>query len=203
MNRMWYHKSSRLKAASKALPVVTILALSLCQSALAKGEFRYDWVVRMKAEKLQRQFVYRGSKLDKVAKVTIDFYKEAEPENKTLYEILWFNDGKPIGLERKNELKIPAGKTTKIQIENKKGTTPETEKAIADAILRISLDAYRKRTAIVSIMVPLESFDGIVAAMNDLNCVESENVDDEFSKAIMNFPIETENNGPSKNLSFY
>ncbi len=203
MNRLWYHNLSKLNAFSRALLVVTIVALSLNQSALAKGEFRNDWVVRLKAEKLQRQFVYRGSKLDKVAKVTIDYFKETEPDNKTLYEMLWFNDGKPIGLERKNELKIPAGKTTKIQIENKKGTSPETEKAIADAILRISLDAYRKRTAIVSIMVPLESFDGIVAAMNDLNCVESDNVPEEFSKAIMNFPMETENNGPSKNLSFY
>jgi hypothetical protein len=198
------HNPSKVKAASKALLVAAIVALSLSQSSLAKGDpFRHDWIVRMKAEKLQRQFVYRGSSLDKVAKITIDYFNKEDPDNKTPYEILWFNDGKPIGLERKNELKIPAGKATRIEIENKKGTTPETEKAIADAILRISLDAYRKRTAIVSIKVPLESFEGIVAAMNQLNCVESEAEAEESHGAIMNFPIETDENGPSKNLYFY
>lgn len=184
--------------------VATIVTVSLSESSFADNSpFRDDWIVRLQAENLQRQFTYSGSNLNKIAKITIDYYKEDEPDKKTLYEMLWFNDGRPIGLERKNDFKIPAGKSTKIQIKNKKESTPESEKAIADAILRISLDAFRARTAIVSIMVPQESFEGIVAAMNKLNCIESEAGADESDKALMNFSIETENNGPSTNLYFY
>jgi len=180
------------------------IALSLGESSLADDSpFHDDWIVRMQAEKLQRQFTYNGSSLDKVAKITIDYYREDQPDSKTVYEMLWFNDGKPIGLERKNELQIPAGKNAKIQVVNKKETTPETEKAIADAIIRLSVDAFRKRTALISIKVPQESFQGIVEAMNQLNCVESKVGADEDEKAMMNFSIETENQGPSTILYYY
>jgi hypothetical protein len=178
--------------------------LSLGQTTFADDSpFHDDWIISMQAEKLQRQFNYRGSNLDKVAKITISYYKEVEPDKKTLYEMLWFNDGKPIGLERKSDFKIPAGKNAKIQVKNKKETSPETEKAIADAILRISLDAFRARTSIVSSKVPQESFQGIVDAMNKLNCVESQTGADEANNAKMSFSIETENQGPSTNLYYY
>lgn len=184
-----------------------IAALVMCflsESSLADDSpFHDDWIVRLQAEKLQRQFVYSGSTLNKVAKVTIDYYKEDDPDKKTEYETLWFNDGKPIGLERKGDFKIPAGKSTKIQVSNKKETSPETQKAVADAVMRISLDAYRARTAIVSIQVPRDSFDGIVEAMNKLNCVTSQTGADEEDKSLMSFSIETENKGPSTNLYFY
>ncbi len=181
-----------------------VAALLVSESSRADDSpFHDDWVVRLQAEKLERQFVYTGSTLTKVAKVSIDYYKVDDPDNKTKYETLWFNDGKPIGLERKGDFKIPAGKSTKIQVVNKKQTSPETEKAVADAILRVSLDAYRARTAIISIKVPQESFDGIVDAMNNLNCVESKADADEEDKALMSFSIETDNKGPSTNLYFY
>lgn len=185
--------------------LILILSVTVSESSYAAdSQFRDEWIVRLQVEKLQRQFVYRGSSLDKVAKVTVDYFKEDEPDKKTLYEMLWFNDGMPIGLERKSDYKVPIGKSTKIQIENKKKeTSPETEKAIADAILRISLDAYIKRTPIVSIRVPEESFQGIVDAMKKLNCVESQARVDEGNDAIMNFPIETVKDGPFINLYYY
>ena len=184
--------------------VSAFVMLSLGQTTFADNSpFREDWIISMQAEKLERQFTYRGSNLDKIAKITISYYKEVEPDKKTLYEMLWFNDGKPIGLERKSDFKIPAGKNAKIQVKNKKETSPETEKAIADAILRISLDAFRTRTSIVSSKVPQESFQGIVDAMNKLNCVESQTGADEADNALMGFSIETENQGPSTNLYYY
>ncbi len=184
--------------------VLSIVTLAPSQMTFADDSpFRDDWIISMQAEKLQRQFNYRGSNLDKVAKITISYYKEDEPDKKMLYEMLWFNDGKPIGLERKSDFKIPAGKNSKIQVKNKKETSPETEKAVADAILRISLDAYRARTSIVSSKVPQESFQGIVDAMNKLNCVESQAGADEADDAKMSFPIETEKDGPSTILYYY
>lgn len=148
--------------------------------------------------------MYRGSNLNKVAKITVDYYKETEPENKTLYEFLWFNDGKPIGLERKNKFDIPEGKAVKVQIKNKKQTSSEAEKAIADAILRISLDAFIKRTPIISFKVPDESYNGIVSAMNQLNCIESQAGADEEETATVIFSIETETKGgPQTTLCYY
>jgi hypothetical protein len=180
------------------------IALSLCNSSFADDSpFKDDWVLSIEAEKLDRQFMYTGSSLDKVAKITVNFYRVDQPDKKTLYETMWFNDGKPIGLERKNPLQIPAGKTTKMQFTNKKQTTPETEKAIADAIMRLSLDAYRLRTAIVSIKVPQESYQGVVQAMNRLNCVESEVGADEADKALMNFSIETDTEGGPSTILYY
>lgn len=184
--------------------IAMIAALSLSQSSFANDDpFKDDWVVKIEAQKLERQFLYRGSTLDKVAKLTVSYYKEDNPDNKTLYEMLWFNDGKPIGLERKNELKIPEGKPAKFQVKLKKDTCPEIEKALGDAIIRLSLDAYRKRFAVLSFKVPQESYDGIVSQMNKLNCKESETDADEADKALMSFSIETEKDGPSTILYYY
>ncbi len=185
----------------RAILLSTIVTMALSASALADDD---DWIVRMQVEKLQRQFTYAGTSLDKVAKITIDYYAEVEPEKKTDYELLWFNDGKAIGLERKNDLGIPAGKITKIQVFNKKGTSPETEKAIANAILRISLDAYIKRVQILSFKVPKESYDGVVDAMGSLNCVPSKAKEEEQDDSILSFSIETEDkDGPSTILCYY
>lgn len=177
----------------------------MSESSLADDSpFKEDWVVKVQAEKLERQFSYRGSNLNKIAKLTIQYYKYVEPEKKTLYEMMWFNDGKPLGLERKTDFDVPTGKAVKVEFQNKKGTFPETEKAIADAILRLSLDAYRKRVPVISYKVPEESYQGVVDAMKNLNCVESQLDADEVDTALMSFSIETENkNGPSTNLYYY
>lgn len=181
-----------------------IAALSLSQMCLADNSpFKDEWIVRIEAQKLERQFMYRGSSLDKVAKLTVHYYKEDNPDNKTLYEMLWFNDGKPIGLERENELNIPEGKAAKFQVKLKKDTSPEVEKALADAIIRLSLDAYRKRFAAISFRVPQESYDGIVSQLNKLNCVESDTEVEETDKALMSFSIETVKGGPSTILYYY
>lgn len=185
------------------LLLTTIVTLALSVSAKA-DDTRDDWIVRMQTETLERQFTYTGSKLNRVAKITVDYFAEAEPDKKTKYQMMWFSDGKPIGLERQNELEIPAGNLTKIQIQNKKGTSEEIEKAIANAILRISLDAYVKRTPILSFKVPTDSYNGIVTAMNDLNCVASKETEDQTDHSIMSFSIETyEKDGPSTILSYY
>lgn len=187
----------------RSLLFATIVTFALSASAKA-DDTRDDWIIRMQTESLERQFAYAGSKLNKVAKITIDYYAEKEPDKKTKYEMMWFSDGKPLGLERQNDLEIPAGNLTKIQVLNKKGTTPEIEKAIANAILRISLDAYLKRTPILSFKVPKESYDGIVAAMNNLNCVASKEKEDEADTSIMSFSIETyEQEGPATMLCYY
>jgi hypothetical protein len=182
-----------------------LIALSLGESSRADDSpFKDNWVVSMEAEKLDRQFMYTGSSLDQVAKITVKFYRVDQPDQKTLYEMLWFNDGKPIGLERKNDFTIPAGRTTKIQVTNKKGTTPATEKAIADAIMRLSVDAYRNRTAIISTKVPQESYQGVVQALHQLKCTESNTGADEAEKALMDFSIETDvEGGPSTILYYY
>jgi hypothetical protein len=179
----------------------------MCESSsLADDDspFKDDWVVKVQAEKLERQFVYRGSSLNKIAKLTIEYYPFIDQKNKTQYETLWFNDGKPIGLERKNDFEVPTGKAAKVEFQNKKGTSSETEKAMADAILRISLDAYRKRVPIISYKVPQESYNGVVDAMKTLNCVESKIDADEADTALMSFSIETDvKDGPATSLYYY
>ena len=166
--------------------------------------FGDDWVMQMQVEKLDRQFVYSGSNLNKVAKVTVNIYQQDQPDKKTLYELMWFNDGKPIGFERKNELNIPSGKTSKIEVVNKNGTSEQTEKAIADAAIRLSVDAYRKRFSLVSIKIPQESFQGVIDAMHQLNCVSSKVGADEGDPALMDFSLETDvQGGPSTILYYY
>jgi hypothetical protein len=188
-----------------SLLIAMVLGLFLCESSLADDSpFKEDWVVHVKAEKLDRQFSYRGSNLNKIARLSVEYYKFVEPDNKTQYETMWFNDGKPIGLERKSDFNVPTGKAAKIEFENKKGTSSETEKAIADAILRLALDAYRKRVPVISYKVPEVSYQGVVDAMKNLKCVESQIGADEADTALMNFSIETENkDGPSTNLYYY
>ncbi|HEY9755233.1 MAG TPA: hypothetical protein V6C97_08730 [Oculatellaceae cyanobacterium] len=184
--------------------LAALIVLSLGEPVPADDSpFHDDWVMQMQVEKPDRQFMYSGSSLNKIAKVTVNYYRQDQPDKKTLYEMLWFNDGKPIGLERKNELNIPAGKTSKIEVVNKKGTSEEIEKAIADAVIRLSVDAYRKRFTVLSIKVPQESFRGVVDAMNKLNCVKSKVDADVADTAAMNFSIEADQGGESAVLSYY
>ncbi len=186
------------------LAVLIGLSLGKPGPRLMIRRFTTIWVMQMQVEKLDRQFVYNGSSFTKVAKITVNYYRQDQPDQKTLYELLWFNDGKPIGMERKNELNIPAGRTSKLEVVNKNGTSDVTEKAIADAYIRLSVDAYRKRFSVISLKVPQESFRGVVDAMNQLNCVESKIGADVADSALMNFSIETDvDGGPSAILSYY
>jgi hypothetical protein len=126
----------------------------------------YDWTVEIQTQKLTRQFDYPGSVLQPIVKAEIQYYSTNAPANKTAYENIWFNNGKAVGLERLHNLDINQGDGVSLRIVGKTGAlSPEECKAAANAILRMTLDTYLNRNAVVTVRLPDSYFTQIISAL--------------------------------------
>ena len=137
-----------------------IIALTTSQSAFADlVDLPYDWVFQVETKPLPKQFEYQGSPLKPIEKIDIKYHPAKEADNKTTYEYLWYHDGKPLGLERTKKFDLPQGDSIAIQVKHKNGSsTTGEEKAAANAILRVTLDAYLNKNAVALVKLPADSF---------------------------------------------
>jgi len=149
-------------------------ALTACMSLLlchgparsTSQDMPYDWTVEVNTQQLERQFDYPGSTIAPVVKTELQYYSMAAPENKTKYEHIWYGNGKPLGLERLHRLDITQGDGISIRIVHKHNPPAYDEhKAAANAILRVLVDAYLNRSPVVSVRLPLASFDTIAGQL--------------------------------------
>jgi hypothetical protein len=186
------------------LAAVVGLFFTAPSAAMAEESgFQTDYTVNIKTETLQKQFQYRGSMLTKVTKASIEYYKNADNQKKP-YENIWFNDGHPIGLERLADFGLERGKSATLVVTHKEQGGVQEQKAAANMILRLVLDAYNNTDSFLAIRVPSQSFNGIIREMENLRCVETNPAQpDEASKAKLTFTIAgDESNGQIKHL-FY
>jgi hypothetical protein len=122
----------------------------------------YDWTVDIKTQQLQRQFDYPGTKLTPVVKTELQYYPMDAQSNKTKYEHIWYCKGKALGLERLHKFQITEGDGIAIKISHKTDDPTSGEyKAAANAILRILIDAYLNKNALVTVKIPPNSFSPI------------------------------------------
>lgn len=160
-----------------------------------------DWIVNIQTEELRNQFQYRGSRLTTVAKVNVA-YSSRSGEQK-MFERLWYADGKPIGLERLGPFALTKAEGAIIEVKHLKQPEVQQEKAAANAILRLMLNAYHNSNAIVYIKLPDDSFDAICNELEKLNCVEKNTPVDEASKAKLTLALETQSGSKERHLYYY
>jgi len=161
----------------------TLLAILMALTLSAAGTIRlparadstaqlYDWTVRIQTQRLDRQFNYGNSKLrNLIDRLDVDYYTGDDEGNNKAYESLWYFDGKPLGLERFGPFDIPKAEGICIKVEHAK-TSPTREecKDAANMILRMLLEAHVNQSAVITIKVPQQTFDQVVAQLQIQGC---------------------------------
>lgn len=161
----------------------TVLALAIMATFVALAhppradagivDLPYQWILHLETKALVKQFEYQGSALRPVDKVEITYSPAKDDADKKLYEYLWYHDGKPLGLERKKQFGtpqgcLPQGDGIAIRVQHQKdASTRGEEKAAANAILRIALDAYLNKDAVALVKLPAASFHSISGFLQD------------------------------------
>lgn len=180
---------------------VLISVLSI-QMSDAQQEQSNEWAIRVKSEELKKQFEYKGSKLNSVAKVTIKIKKFRDNEEAQEYESLWCHEGQPIGMERTGKYTVRKGDLTQITVEQN-GYTDEENKAVAFVLMRLGLAAYLHINPIISITVPERSFESIVTELRDVrHCEEFKHVGDTSYAAGVLFNLKSDTGGRAMKLIY-
>jgi hypothetical protein len=155
------HKGSNLLLGVLAASVSVLLSSSAAQST--SQEKPYDWTMDIKTQQLERQFDYPGSTIKPIVKTELQYYPSESESTKTKYQHIWYANGKPLGMERLHKLEITEGDGVSIRVVHKTDSPTSGEyKAAANAILRVLVDAYLNKNAIVTVRVPVASFNSIV-----------------------------------------
>jgi len=165
------------------VPAIACLLFSLAPQKISAEEevvLPYDWVVQVDTLKLKRQFEYSGSSLNPVEKLEVTWHPADKKDNVTKYEHIWYHDGKPIGMEKIRKLDIEKGEGVAIEIKHKDNNASEAEKkAAANAIIRLTLDAYLNKNTVAAVRVPIASFSAISNRIQELgfHIADNKNVD--------------------------
>lgn len=194
---------SKVEIVSLTAAVIGLFFTAPSAALAEESAFRTDYTVNLKTETLQKQFQYKGSILTKVTKATIEYYDNSDNQKKP-YEMVWLNDGHPIGLERLAAFGLKKGKSATLLVTHKEQGGVQEEKAAASMILRLVLDAYNNTDSIIAIRVPSQSFAGIIREMKNLRCVDESPADPELpSRAKLTFTIEDDDDDQQIKHLFY
>lgn len=160
-------KQLRVGLLSIFVPMFTLLTLTTTQ--VAQASEGNEWTVILKAQEIKKAFQYKGSQLNKIAKVDLVYRPSLSDQDPKEYESLWCNDGKPIGMQRKGILGVQRGKLLHINVEQK-AYSAEENKAIAFALMHFSLQAYHRFCPIITISVPDQTFNEICNELRQRGC---------------------------------
>lgn len=188
---------------------LTLLASLLVVAAIARAPSveaseSDEWIMTIETEELKGQFTYKNCPLSPVAKIVVKYSKSMEPNSPSMFEYLWYHDGKPIGMEQRGEFKVNRGDLAAIDVVAAKGKPLGTEecKAAAGTIMRLGLLAYHNSNPIDSIQLPADAFDEICAELRNRKCIDAPPEADKSNKSKMLFNLESEPSGKNKRLLF-
>lgn len=152
-----------------ALAILATSALIPCNSAPMLDR-DYDWTMEIKTQQMPLHFEYRGSTLKPVVKTELSYYHKGDSDNKTLYEYLWFANGKSVGLDRRSKMLIAAGDGVQIILSHSSSSPTESEReSAAKAIMRAVLDIEINRSMVATVRVPAESFSAVCSGIEEYN----------------------------------
>lgn len=156
-------RQSILKIAT--VPAIACLLFSVSpQHASADDQvvLPYDWIIQVDTMSLKRQFEYSGSTLNPIEKLEVSWHPVDKKDDIKKYESMWFHDGKAVGMEKLRKLDIEKGEGVAIEVKHKDNNATEAEKkAVANAIVRLTLDAYLNKNTVAAVKVPKDSFGSI------------------------------------------
>lgn len=73
-------------------------------------------VLQAKVTSVDKEFEHESFKMHSVVKASVFAFKPGDDQNKIGYERFWFHDGKAIGVEKRNDLDLPAGAAIQIHV---------------------------------------------------------------------------------------
>lgn len=157
----------------------------------------YDWTVELETRHMQDYFKYTGCQIKDIDKVRVTYQHTPTAENpdpaKTQYENFWYHDGKPLGMERQHDYEISQGDGVSILVKHRNDEVTDEEcKAAANAILRVTLDSYLNKNAVVNVRIPDSSFDRVRDALIDQGCQEHTTTPDGSFASAINFFLQTD-----------
>lgn len=149
-----------------------LLIISMPLSVMAVNIKEPDWKVTLTTEVQKGVLNFKGSKCKDPVKVFISYVDNTDGSDRKPkpYEELWYNKaGKPIGQEKFNRYDIRKSEQVLMEVKhkNKKKVEPEEFKASANAAIRFFVDCNVHKGAINTLVVPSDSFNEIVQAMED------------------------------------
>lgn len=153
----------RILTAVMTLAYLSVLAPAFSMSRLESAS---TWIVHAETEEVNDQFIYRGSRLRELVKAKVSYLACAEGQKSTKrYEEFWLREGRPFGLERFQELKIPENDDVAIKLSVKSVVSIKEQEAAADVILRLLLELYDNGNIVTRVIVPAGTLEGIAKAI--------------------------------------
>jgi len=149
-----------------------LLVIVMPLSVMAINIKEPDWKVTLTTEVQRGVLNFKGSKCKDPVKVFINYVDNTDGSDRKpkAYEEFWYNKaGKPIGQEKFNRYDIRPSEQVQMEVKhkNKKQVEPEEFKASANAAIRFFVDCNVHKGAINTLVVPSDSFEEIVQAMEE------------------------------------
>ncbi len=155
---------------------------------------QYDWTIYLSLSPMDKYLKYLGSQMNPVMRIPIEYryspnrnFRKSYPLERQKYEEIWYHDGKAVGLKRYAHLMLSSDEQGALYItQNPKNG--ENIRELTNAMVRLVLDIYARRTILATIVVPQEYFENFASALTQYN----------FFKLTVVYP-----GGPGNNMSIH
>lgn len=168
---------------------------------------RYDWVITADTTSMKDFLKYPGSGLHPVSKIKINyrltprFGRERSSETVS-YEELWYHECKPIGCRKIHQLGLEAGEQGVIYFRPAKDVS-SNHCAVANAAVRLILDAGLRRAMVGGVYIPAEIFDQVKSDLGQFNFFPYEIQPDTGIHATMHIFLQSEPMGREASLFYF
>ena len=140
-------------------------ALAQYQESLdSKLERAYDYTMPLTVQRLPHFLNYNGSKLHPVIKLTARFKPNARGQFKpqvqsSIFEDFWYHEGDALGCRHSTGLQVGPGKLGAIVIRS--GMDNQDSPAIADALVRLTMELQFLSAPVSAVMIPSYLYDSV------------------------------------------
>lgn len=153
-----------------------------------------DWTIYVGLSPMDKYLKYRGSEMTPVMRIPIEYryspnrnFRKSYPLERQKYEEIWYHDGKAVGLKRYTQLMLSSDEQGALYI-TPNPKNGENIRELTNAMVRLVLDIYARRTILATIVVPQEYFENFAGELAQYN----------FFKLTVVYP-----GGPGNNMSIH
>lgn len=212
-----------MNRALRALSIVAAFVLALsasCSSTRAQGsddedDFsestinqRYDWVINADTTSMKDFLKYPGSGLHPASKIKVRYRltprlgREHISYAPVAYEELWYHECRPIGCRKTHTLDLPSGQQGIILFSpgNEIGSN---HCSVANAAVRLILDAGLKQAMVSAVFVPIEIFEQVKSDLGQFNFFPYEIQPETGIRATMHIFLQSQPTGREASLFYF
>lgn len=165
---------------------------------------QYQNVVELQCSELKNYISFAGTKLNSVVKVKVECRQDTKNSRGApplRYEDLWYQAGTPLGSKKYGNLPIKERENVAVFVRSNLGIMSNAEiAACASALVLLRLDLTLNRNLVVTVRVPNQSLDGLVAELRKQNFARYSEIYEQLDAMI---PIQLESDiGRKETLCF-